>query len=94
MAATAFYLAHQGLNDREVKELLYELHATLCPELVYIVPYLQKFQEERAYQSVSEKGNTATVPTTTGGTSITDDNIVSMHYKKVIKIGLISSYFF
>lgn len=40
VSATSFYLAHQGLDDRDVQAKLYEIYSTICPELNYMAPHL------------------------------------------------------
>lgn len=40
IAATPFYLAHQGLNEKETQSILYDLYSTLCPDLIYFAPHL------------------------------------------------------
>jgi len=35
-----FNMAHQGLNDIELQQMMYTVLTTLCPELVYTAPHL------------------------------------------------------
>lgn len=43
VSATAFYLAHQGLNDHLIQSKIATIHRTICPELNYMSPNIRPY---------------------------------------------------
>lgn len=82
-AATAFYLSHQGINERQVQELLVEGFSTLCPALRYVSPLLStpvSWEPRLSGESVS-------VPS--GGTKPAVARVT-----KCLRVGLLSAWFY
>lgn len=76
-----FNMAHQGLNDAPLQQVLHKVLTTICPELDYISPHL--------IDSVNDSGNNITESIRT---KEADKALNQSH--KVLKMGFISTNFF
>jgi len=56
VTSTPFYMAHQGLNDREFMEALFEVFLTVCPELRYTAPLIEGKTELKQNKSTISIG--------------------------------------
>ena len=84
VAATPFYLAHQGLNEHEMQTILYDLYSQLCPDLMYFAPHLLVGVHVT---------NSAATPVSAPTESEGGENQVSVRATKTIKIGFASTHF-
>ena len=76
-----FNMAHQGLNDAPLQQVLHNVLTTICPELVYTSPHL--------IGSVNDSSNSVTESIRTK-----EANNALKPAHKVLKVGFISTNFF